>query len=409
MAEAYKNAQPNNPLVSHEVERETAIVTTKTRQQVDAVIVSGIDAQGQTSGLLVIGLTYVILTYVAGDDFTNVGGTNATGNGFVATGTTPTAWANGSTLQVQPYSAIVPTGAEVLAPGVEVTPTGSVRVEHQETNSGLTNQIVSTTDYATYYRAMAMSIEVPLPHVLVDLELTFQGNTGAGSYPEPTAQTDGTSWSFNVTASATAVAAVVPTLIYRILAPEANNVQATQYEFLLPNPVSLAQIIAKLQAIIGGNPTINVWPNFHPVALNFLAFAEKFNIQVSANSAASQSDSGDYSYSYGNGYSNDYSPSLNQVDIPPTIHGSFSLSNTGNVQTGIAAADASFYSPLTGTITNAITEAATATAILTPTSVAATSPAAIPSSGLQLYKYSGRNYADDWMMYVCIVFDAATL
>jgi len=53
------------------------------------------------SGLLVIGTTYRIVLYVTGDDFTNVGGTNSTGIVFVATGTTPTVWTNGSQLQTQ--------------------------------------------------------------------------------------------------------------------------------------------------------------------------------------------------------------------------------------------------------------------------------------------------------------------
>jgi hypothetical protein len=53
-----------------------------------------------TSGSLVIGLTYKIITFVTGDDFINVGATsNSTNNEFVATGTTPTVWTNSSTLQ----------------------------------------------------------------------------------------------------------------------------------------------------------------------------------------------------------------------------------------------------------------------------------------------------------------------
>lgn len=46
-----------------------------------------------TSGSLVIGVTYRIDTLQAGDDFSNVGYT-APGVDFVATGTTPTVWAN---------------------------------------------------------------------------------------------------------------------------------------------------------------------------------------------------------------------------------------------------------------------------------------------------------------------------
>jgi|DEB0MinimDraft_6_1074348.scaffolds.fasta_scaffold00215_19 hypothetical protein len=54
----------------------------------------------QTSGTLTSGARYRIDTFVSGDDFTNVGAaSNATGVEFVATGTTPTTYSNGSTLR----------------------------------------------------------------------------------------------------------------------------------------------------------------------------------------------------------------------------------------------------------------------------------------------------------------------
>ena len=53
-----------------------------------------------TSGLLVAGGRYRIDTFVAGDNFTNVGAaSNASGVEFVATGTTPTTWTNSSSLR----------------------------------------------------------------------------------------------------------------------------------------------------------------------------------------------------------------------------------------------------------------------------------------------------------------------
>jgi len=52
-----------------------------------------------TSGLLVIGQIYTITDFQPGDDFTNVGAvSNATGQTFIATGTTPTTWTNFSTV-----------------------------------------------------------------------------------------------------------------------------------------------------------------------------------------------------------------------------------------------------------------------------------------------------------------------
>lgn len=51
-----------------------------------------------TQGGLTIGQTYMIVDYNAGDDFTNVGGLNLSGNVFTATGTNPTTWTNLSSL-----------------------------------------------------------------------------------------------------------------------------------------------------------------------------------------------------------------------------------------------------------------------------------------------------------------------
>lgn len=59
-----------------------------------------------TSGTLVTGSKYKIVTFVAGDDFTNIGGTNVTGNVFTATGTTPTTWTNGSSVRLYDYGYI---------------------------------------------------------------------------------------------------------------------------------------------------------------------------------------------------------------------------------------------------------------------------------------------------------------
>ena len=55
--------------------------------------------QTATSGTLLVQSYYTITTYVAGDDFTNVGAiNNASGQVFIATGTAPTTWTHGSTL-----------------------------------------------------------------------------------------------------------------------------------------------------------------------------------------------------------------------------------------------------------------------------------------------------------------------
>lgn len=59
----------------------------------------GDDPLAQTSGSLVVGTTYRIISYVPGDDFTNVGASsNADNVFFIATGTTPAVWTNSSNI-----------------------------------------------------------------------------------------------------------------------------------------------------------------------------------------------------------------------------------------------------------------------------------------------------------------------
>lgn len=52
--------------------------------------------QTQTAGSLIVGGNYTITTFVSGDHFDNVGGTDITGSTFTATGTTPSTWTNSS-------------------------------------------------------------------------------------------------------------------------------------------------------------------------------------------------------------------------------------------------------------------------------------------------------------------------
>jgi len=92
---------------------------------------------GQTSGTLVAGKVYRIKTFVAGDDFTNLGaGSNASAVVFISTGTTPTNWAHGSTL--------LQVGAVVHLPlddglGLQLQDIGTNRLHALMTATGVTH------------------------------------------------------------------------------------------------------------------------------------------------------------------------------------------------------------------------------------------------------------------------------
>lgn len=77
----------------------TESITWTNYGQPPAWITKGGSAVLVTSGSLVIGTKYRINSYSSPDSFTNVGASsNATGVEFIATGTTPTSWANSSAL-----------------------------------------------------------------------------------------------------------------------------------------------------------------------------------------------------------------------------------------------------------------------------------------------------------------------
>jgi hypothetical protein len=73
---------------------------------------------------LVIGVTYMVSYLAPGDDFSNVGYV-ATQVPFVATGTTPTTWTNGSEL-IEPISSVLPT-FEIIENTLGIILTPSIR------------------------------------------------------------------------------------------------------------------------------------------------------------------------------------------------------------------------------------------------------------------------------------------
>ncbi len=123
---------------------------------------------GLTAGTLTTGQTYQIVSYVAGDNFTNVGaGANAAGVNFTATGTTPATWTHGSNVQpVGTLSGFLPT----YQPQVIAVPAGPQTITWTYAQNSAT-----TTSYAR-----------------LDLDLPNFSASGDGSWfgvADPTAPT----------------------------------------------------------------------------------------------------------------------------------------------------------------------------------------------------------------------------
>jgi len=82
----------------------------KTKSFVALIRQSGTSSsQTQTSGTLTVGRTYYIVSYASDDNFSNVGGRSygLVNYYFIATGTTPTKWTNGSVLSYDTGAPVV--------------------------------------------------------------------------------------------------------------------------------------------------------------------------------------------------------------------------------------------------------------------------------------------------------------
>lgn len=105
---------------------------------------------------LVIGRTYEIISYIAGDDFTNVGGANVTGNIFTATGTTPTNWTHFSQLAPHWNGTLNAVIADILSVIPEITAlnTSAARVSSPNVIYTLTSNRIAinvASDIAQFY------------------------------------------------------------------------------------------------------------------------------------------------------------------------------------------------------------------------------------------------------------------
>ncbi len=130
----------------------------------------------QVSGVLVVGTMYTIAAYVATDDFTNVGAaSNATGVTFVATGTTPTTWAAGSSIQITGTSTynVVGIGPVVVAGNSSVTVTPS-------TASGFTTYTITAVGIQRKFVKQFTTTEIEQ-----DLAISRAEITACGSWPLP--------------------------------------------------------------------------------------------------------------------------------------------------------------------------------------------------------------------------------
>lgn len=117
-------------------------------------------SSSQTSGTLTLGVHYTITNYQAGDDFSNVGGSNHTGASFVASGTTPAVWAFGSTLTSSTPASIWTVNFSFITPITVTLPSGAhfIGTWTGFTNSERTSKHATQSFYQTIMNGLIANL-----------------------------------------------------------------------------------------------------------------------------------------------------------------------------------------------------------------------------------------------------------
>lgn len=255
----------------------------------------------------------------------------------------------------------------------------------------------------------AGSMNISLPPVLTALSVAYEKGGGAASYSEENDNLAAGSASISGSASANAQADAfsIPKVSPTIVPTFADNLPVVHYVFYLASPTQ-ANILARLLA---GGVTASAWPIFKPLPIILTLFGSKVNSSAKANASASLSvsDAGaSTSTTQGAGDGYDTTPQIDYLQIPPTLHGSFSLTASSSQGNGAVAT-----ALVIGTVSAAggpITATATATGSVSPSSISATSPAALPTSGKYLYTVSVDPGGELGLYMVnAVVFDFATI
>lgn len=262
----------------------------------------------------------------------------------------------------------------------EITPTNDVNSEVK---------VYTAPDLSGFFETFTTNEDIELPNTLSALSVTYVSGGGDASYVESGAgSAAGTSFAIglSVSGTATASASCIPKLLYTIDTPVTQKVPIINCVFF-STAVDQTTILAILTTKLGA--TVLAWPLFKPKPLVFTLIGSRATASGRADysgSVSSTAAGATLTKSSGFGTGLDFTPIIEQQQFPPMLHGSFTLTASSSLTHAGSTVVTISGGPISGGSSG--TAFAIAGGSVTPTSISATSPAAIPSSGLYLYSVS---------------------
>lgn len=321
---------------------------------------------------------------------------------------------------MQPYhdngSGIMVTGFED-DPAYDITP-----IDANQAKVRLTDTAAILTLLETIVVAVPTTIpRIDFPDTLTSVVTTVNDSTGAGADSHPVANISLTvygsgSGGIDPTSSSQGSASIIPDATPVITQRYHQNVAAMEYTFYLADTASFSDITTRLTAIAGA--AVQFWPQFKPVAHTIVCNGMQVTVGAKADTHihfGGDTTNGEVSSQWGNGTSSDVSVVTKTIRVSPTIHGIITIT-APSPASATAAATAEASTPIIGGVIPAVTNTASksqnATASVTidgGSSVAATVPASIPTSGLYIYSLNPGPLTYGAVIFQAVVVNFATL
>jgi hypothetical protein len=261
-----------------------------------------------------------------------------------------------------------------------------------------------------------------LPEELISLTAIFSTSKGTGTGTStPTATSSGTSWSVGVSSSNKGSSSLdyIPDLQPEIKTHFTRNVPTIECYFFTSASQTMANVLSRLTT--GLSATVLVWPHFKPVRHSFTMKGQALSLSAGANlqlSASKNSANTSYSDNVGLDKQVETKTSIRSLDLPPYLHGDISItsdvggatpwktSDTVGITVGTSITAAGDIPTTTISSGGTVTPITVSTEIF-PHTLSATSPAAVPTSGLYLLEIRPQASEGDLFLQLAVVVDFA--
>lgn len=309
-----------------------------------------------------------------------------------------------------------------VSPSSVPTQSGNQTVTQKPVSSLWSLRTSSTiSDPASYHLITPTSINLPpIPDILDSIDVIWSEAAGAGNSDSVATMSPGTGSVKGLSAKdnskSNADASLTPELVIKIRQIWGRGISGKAYSFVLPNPATLTDILAKITALAG--LPCSVWPVFHPRNDTIILSGGGVKVSAAVNGQCGGSAPSGASLStykvVGKQGSAEISLHVNAIRIPPTIHGIITIGGTTSDYRD-ATATAYINWPSAGPTFIGLSDSKIATgrinAAVTPTSLPATVPAAPPTSGLYMIEYNARQFQQlqGYVMVSAVVVDAADI